>query len=51
MCGGNLGSGNGNVPVVTRALPALKNSENQNQPSSKIVTTSGKDPQLPITVG
>ncbi|XP_018393602.1 PREDICTED: testis-specific serine/threonine-protein kinase 3 isoform X2 [Cyphomyrmex costatus] len=53
MCGGgNLGgSGTGNVPVVTRAQPALKNLENQTQPSSKMVNTSRKDPQLPITVG
>lgn len=55
MCeGGNLGgSGIGNVPVVSRALPAFKNqnSENQKQPSSKIVNSSGKDPQLTITVG
>ncbi|KAG5336572.1 TSSK1 kinase, partial [Acromyrmex charruanus] len=52
MCGGgNLGGpGTGNVPVVTRAQPALKNSENQTQPSSKMVNTSRKDPQ-PIIVG
>ncbi|KYQ52330.1 Testis-specific serine/threonine-protein kinase 1 [Trachymyrmex zeteki] len=52
MCGGgNLGgSGTGNVPVVTRAQPVLKNSENQNQPSSKMVNTSRKDPQS-IIVG
>lgn len=52
MCGGgNLGgSGTGNVPVVAKALP-VKNSKNQNQLPSKMANTSGKDSQLPITVG
>lgn len=55
MCGGgNLnGSGarTGNVPVTARAHPLRKDSENQNQPSSKTINISGKDPQVPITVG
>jgi len=56
MCGGgNLGgldaARNGNIPVVARALPVLKNLENQDQPSSKAVNTSEKDAQQPITVG
>ncbi|EZA58692.1 testis-specific serine/threonine-protein kinase 3 [Ooceraea biroi] len=56
MCGGgNLGglntTGTGNIPVVARALPVLKNSKNQNQPSSKAVNTSEKDVQKPISVG
>lgn len=57
MCGGsNTGgsdaTGTGNIPVITRALPALRNSENQNPTSAKMVTTtSGKDPQLLVNVG
>lgn len=57
MCGGsNMGgsdaTGTGNIPVIARALPALRNSENQNPTSAKTVTTtSGKDPQLLVNVG
>lgn len=53
MCGGgNLnGSGarTGNIPVSARARSLRKDS--QNQPSSKMINVSGKDPQLSITVG
>ncbi|EFN67177.1 Testis-specific serine/threonine-protein kinase 6 [Camponotus floridanus] len=55
MCGGGNLSGSGartgNVPVTTRAHSLKKDSENQNQPSSKMINISGKDPQMSITVG
>ncbi|XP_072754546.1 testis-specific serine/threonine-protein kinase 3 isoform X1 [Anoplolepis gracilipes] len=55
MCGGGNLSGSGartgNVPVTARAHSLRKDSENQNQPSSKTINISGKDPQVPITVG
>lgn len=56
MCrGGNLNesdaAGTGNVSILAKALPALRNLENHHQPSSKIVNNSEKDSQLPIIVG
>lgn len=55
MCGGgNLSESDartGNVPVTTRAYSLRKDSENQNQLSSKMINISGKNPQMSITVG
>lgn len=53
MCGGGNLSGSGartgNIPVTARALSLRKDSKNQ--PSSKTINISGKNPQLSITVG